>query len=83
MILQGDSGSKLSSGPITASGYSGKVYFCYPAGYRNIGSVHGGLSVLLAKFVKLGGFEKKVFWVTRFECIWSGKVLSVNAYFST
>ena len=54
MILRGDSGSKLSSGPITASGYSGKVYFCYTAGYRNIGSVDGGLSVLLAKFVKLG-----------------------------
>ena len=30
-----------------------------------------------------GGFEKKVFWVTRFDCIWYEKVLRVNAYFST
>ena len=53
------------------------------AGYRNTGSVHGNFSVLLAKFVKRGRFEKKVFWGTRFGCIWSGKALRGNAYFSS
>jgi len=74
---------KLDEGTITAAGYSGKVHFCYRAGYRNTGSVHGNFSVLLAKFVKRGGFEKKVFWGTRFGCIWSGKALRGNAYFSS
>ena len=74
---------KLDEGTITAAGYSGKVHFCYPAGNRNTGSVHGNFSVLLAKFVKRGGFKKKVFWGTRFGCIWSGKALRGNAYFSS
>ena len=74
---------KLDEGTITAAGYSGKVHFCYPAGYRNTGSVHGNFSVLLAKFVKRGRFERKVFWGTRFGCIWSGKALRGNAYFSS
>ena len=74
---------KLDEGTITAAGYSGKVHFCYPAGYRNTGSVHGNFSVLLAKFVKRGRFERKVFWGTRFGCIRSGKALRGNAYFSS
>ena len=74
---------KLDEGTITAAGYSGKVHFCYPAGYWNTGSVHGNFSVPLAKFVKRGGFEKKVFWGTRFGCIRSGKALWGNAYFSS
>ena len=47
--------------------FPGKVHLCYPAGYGDIGSVHGNLSVLLAKFKRSlsesperRGFEKKV-----------------------
>ena len=80
---EGTSRSKLSSGLITAIGYSGEAHFSYPECYRNIHSNAVSMAFCpcyLRNLVKRMGFDKNVFWGTR--CIWSGKVLRGNAFFS-
>ena len=67
----GTSRSKLSSGPITATGYSGEAHF---SSRHVIGTLY------FRNLVKRVGFVKNVFWGTRFGCIWSGKALILRKH---